>query len=44
MNESHLWAFALDRLGLMPIHVTVYLVMVVSTALIATGVGLLAVG
>lgn len=44
MNESHLWAFALDRLGLMPIHVAVYLVMVVSMALIAAGVGLLAVG
>ena len=44
MNESHLWAFALERLGLMPIHVAVYLVMLVSMALIAAGVGLLAVG
>ncbi len=44
MNESHLLAFALNRLGLAPIHVAVYLVMVVSVALIVTGVGLLAVG
>lgn len=44
MNESHLWAFALDRLGVMPIHMAVYLVMAVSMVFIVTGVGLLAVG
>lgn len=44
LNESHLWAFALERLGLMPVHVAVYFVMLVSMALIAAGVGLLAVG
>lgn len=44
MNESHLWAFALDRLGIMPIHMAVYFVMVVSLVFIVTGVGLLAVG
>ncbi len=44
MNESHLWAFALDRLGLVPLHLGVYLVMVVSVSLIAAGVSLLAVG
>lgn len=44
MNESHLWAFALDRLGLVPLHVGVYVVMVTSLALIVAGVGLLAAG
>jgi protein-S-isoprenylcysteine O-methyltransferase Ste14 len=44
MNESHLWAFALDRLGLVPIQSGVYLVMVVSMTLIAAGLSLLAVG
>lgn len=44
LNESHLWAFAFDRLGLMPLNVAVYLVMLVSMALIIAGVGLLAVG
>jgi protein-S-isoprenylcysteine O-methyltransferase Ste14 len=43
-NESHLWAFALDRLGLLPLHFGVYLVMVVSIGLLALGLGLLAVG
>ncbi len=42
--ESHLWAFALDRLGLLPLHLGVYLVMVVSIGLIAVGVSLVAVG
>ncbi len=42
--ESHLWAFALDRLGLLPLHLGVYLVMAVSLALIAVGVSLVAVG
>ena len=44
MNESHLWAFALDRLGLLPLHLGVSLVMVLSMGLIAIGVGLVAVG
>ncbi|MBI2297031.1 MAG: ferric reductase-like transmembrane domain-containing protein [Betaproteobacteria bacterium] len=44
LNESHLVAFALDRLGLLPLNVAVHLVMVVSMALIVTGVGLLATG
>jgi protein-S-isoprenylcysteine O-methyltransferase Ste14 len=44
MNESHLWAFALDRLGLVPIQSGVYLVMIVSMTLIAAGLSLLAVG
>jgi len=43
-NESHLWAFALDRLGLLPLQLGVYLVMVVSIGLLTIGVGLLAVG
>lgn len=44
MNESHLWAFAMDRLGLLPLDLGVYLVMVVSVGLIATGVSLVATG
>lgn len=44
MNESHLWAFALDRLGLLPLRFGVYLVMTVSLVLIATGMTLVAVG
>ncbi len=44
MNEGHLWAFALDRLGLLPLETGVYLVMTVSTVLIAAGLSLLAVG
>jgi protein-S-isoprenylcysteine O-methyltransferase Ste14 len=44
LHESHLWAFALDRLGVLPLHLGVYLVMVVSMALIAIGVSLVAVG
>lgn len=44
MYESHLWAFALDRLGLLPLHLGVHLVMVVSVGLIALGAGLVVVG
>jgi protein-S-isoprenylcysteine O-methyltransferase Ste14 len=44
LHESHLWAFALDRLGLLPLHLGVYLVMVVSMGLVAIGVSLVAVG
>lgn len=44
MNESHLWAFALDRLGVLPLRFGVYLVMGVSIGLLVVGVGLVAVG
>jgi len=44
LHESHLWAFALDRLGLLPLHQGVYLVMVVSMGLVAIGVSLVATG
>jgi uncharacterized membrane protein len=44
MNEGHLWAFALDRAGLVPIDRGVYLVMAVSAGLIALGISLLAIG
>ncbi|MFQ5828434.1 MAG: methyltransferase family protein [Candidatus Methylomirabilia bacterium] len=43
-NESHLWAFALDRLGLLPLHLGIYLVMVVSIGLLAVGVSVVAAG
>lgn len=43
-HESHLWAFTLHYFGLTPLHMAVYWVMVISVALIATGLGLLAVG
>jgi protein-S-isoprenylcysteine O-methyltransferase Ste14 len=44
MNESHLWAFALDRFGVLPLRWGVFAVMAISTVLIAAGLGLLAVG
>ncbi len=44
MNESHLWAFALDRVGVLPLRWGVFLVMAISTVLVAVGLGLLAVG
>ena len=44
LNESHLWAYLLDRAGLVPIAWGVYLVMTVSMALIAVGLALVAVG
>ena len=44
MNESHLWAFLLARLGVLPLDVGVYVVMLLSVALIGLGVGLVAVG
>ncbi|MGH7325618.1 MAG: methyltransferase family protein [Candidatus Rokuibacteriota bacterium] len=44
MNESHLWAFALARLGLLPLSVGVHLVMTMSVLLIATGMTLVATG
>jgi len=42
--ESHLWAFALAWLGLLPLHLGMYAVMVVSMGLIALGVSLVAIG
>lgn len=44
MNESHLWAFLLERAGLVPLASGVYLVMTVSMGLIALGLALVAVG
>ncbi|MEX2222888.1 MAG: isoprenylcysteine carboxylmethyltransferase family protein [Candidatus Rokuibacteriota bacterium] len=44
MNESHLWAFLLARAGVLPLEVGVYVVMLVSVALIAAGVSLVALG
>jgi len=44
LSESHLWAYLLDRAGLLPLRVGVWLVMSVSVLLIAGGVSLLALG
>lgn len=44
MNESHLWAFALDRLGLLELSRGVYAVMALSLVLIGAGMTLVAVG
>ena len=44
LHESHLLAFALDELGLLPLDYGVYLVMVISMALIGAGLSLLVVG
>jgi protein-S-isoprenylcysteine O-methyltransferase Ste14 len=44
MNESHLWAFLLARLGVLPLDVGVYIVMLLSVGLIGLGVSLVAVG
>lgn len=44
MNESHLWAFLLARHEVLPLEVGVYVVMLLSVALIAVGVSLVAVG
>ncbi|MFQ5804512.1 MAG: methyltransferase family protein, partial [Candidatus Methylomirabilales bacterium] len=44
LHESHLWAYALSKAGLLPLEQGVYLVMAVSVALIAAGVILLALG
>ncbi|MGH7320714.1 MAG: methyltransferase family protein [Candidatus Rokuibacteriota bacterium] len=43
-QESHLWAYLLDHRGLLALEVGVYLVMVVSVALIAMAISLVAVG
>lgn len=42
--ESHLWAYLLNRLGLLPLRWGVYMVMVLSMVLIASGVILVALG
>ncbi len=44
MYESHLWAYLLSRTGVMSLKAGVYLVMAVSTGIIAVGSSLLAVG
>src|SRR5690606_3061898 len=44
LNESHLWAYLLDRVRLLPIDLGVYWVMTISFALIAIGLALVAVG
>ncbi len=44
LSESHLWAFALHYWRLVPLHIAVYLVMLVSVALIVLGTSLLAIG
>lgn len=43
-SESHLWAYLLDRAGLVPLGLGVYLVMTISMALIAIGLALVVVG
>lgn len=42
--QSHLWAYLLDRLGLLPLEWGVYLVMVMSMMLISAGVIIAALG
>ena len=44
MNESHLWAYLLDRAQVVPLAWGVYLVMTVSMALVAIGLALVATG
>jgi protein-S-isoprenylcysteine O-methyltransferase Ste14 len=44
LHESHLWAYALSKVGLITLEQGVYLVMTISVALIAAGVSLLALG
>jgi protein-S-isoprenylcysteine O-methyltransferase Ste14 len=43
-TESHLWAFALNWFGLLPLYLGAYVVMVVSMGLLSLGLGLLAIG
>lgn len=43
-SESHLWAYLLDRLGLVSLPIGVYLVMVASIGLIGVGASLVAIG
>lgn len=44
MNESHLWAYLLDRAGQVPLPEGVHFVMMISMGLLATGLALVAVG
>jgi protein-S-isoprenylcysteine O-methyltransferase Ste14 len=44
LNESHLWAYLLDQAEVMPLAWGVYLVMIVSVALITVGVALVSIG
>ncbi len=44
MNESHLWAYLLDRAQILPLAWGVYLVMTVSMGLIAIGLAFVATG
>ncbi len=44
LSESHLWAYLLDRAGIVPLAWGVYLVMTLSLGLLTLGVALLAVG
>lgn len=44
LNESHLWAYLLDRAQVMPLAWGVHLVMIVSVALITVGVALVSIG
>lgn len=44
LTESHLWAYALARAQVLPLAWGVYLVMIVSSALITVGMALVAVG
>ena len=44
LNESHLWAYLLDRAGLVPLGEGVRLVMVISMGLVAIGSALVAIG
>ncbi len=44
LGESHLWAYLLDRTGILPLGRGVHFVMTASLALIALGMALLAVG
>ncbi len=43
-RESHLWAFTLDRLGILPLEGAVYLVMSLSMILIAVGIIIVSLG
>jgi protein-S-isoprenylcysteine O-methyltransferase Ste14 len=44
LHESHLWAYALSRVGLITLEQGVYMVMTVSVALLVMGITLLALG
>lgn len=44
LNESHLWAYLLDRAHVMPLAWGVHFVMIVSVALITVGVALVSIG